>query len=306
MNSHGLCRRLIIIICVLFMCAIGLGVGLGVGISQNKRTVEKSEPDSNDPPVVNYKKASLWKPKKGLTWQYQLASPFKTLVSGVDVYDIDLFENSEETISNLQKQGKKVICYFSAGSYENWRPDKEKFAEGDLGKSLDGWKGERWLNVKSQNVRKIMKARLDLAVQKKCDGVEPDNVDGYDNDNGIKLTEKDAIDYMNFLASEAHHRNLSIGLKNAGSIVKDLVNLVEWAVQEQCIQFGGCREYQSFIKADKPVFHVEYPKGEDVNNNRNITSSKFNKICNNVESDGFSTIVKNMNLDYWIEVCPIS
>lgn len=303
MNPHGLCRRLTII-CVLFMCAIGLGVGLGVGISQNKRAVEKSKPVPNDPRVANDKKSSFWKPKKGLTWQYQLASSFKTLVPGVDVYDIDLFENSEKTISNLQKRGKKVICYFSAGSFEDWRPDKKQFAKGDLGKSLDGWKGERWLNVKSQNVRKIMKARLDLAVQKKCDGVEPDNVDGYDNDNGIKLTEKDAIDYMTFLASEAHRRNLSIGLKNAGSIVKDVVSLVEYSVQEQCIQFDGCMEYQPFIKADKPVFHVEYPKGEDVNNNRNITAPKFRKICNNADSDGFSTIVKNMNLDYWIEVCP--
>lgn len=61
--------------------------------------------------------------------------------------------------------------------------------------------------------------------------VDPDNVDGYDNDNGLKLTEKDAIEYMEFLSTEAHHRNLSIGLKNAGSIVKDVVKLVEWSVQ---------------------------------------------------------------------------
>lgn len=301
MNPHALSRRLMLIICVLFICAVGLGVGLGVGISQNRRTVEKSEPSE-----VTYKKTNIWKPKKGIIWQYQLSSSFKTLVPSVEVYDIDLFENSEKTIRNLQKKGKKVICYFSAGSYENWRPDKKNFAKSDLGKPLDGWEGERWLNVRSDNVRKIMKARLDLAVQKKCNGVDPDNVDGYDNDNGLKLTEKDAIEYMEFLSSEAHHRNLSIGLKNAGSIVKDVVKLVEWSVQEQCIQYGGCKDYQPFIKADKPVFHVEYPKGEDTNNNRNITESKLKKICNNVDSSGFSTIVKNMNLDYWIELCPKS
>lgn len=71
---------------------------------------------------------------------------------------------------------------------------KTKFKESDLGKPLDGWEDERWLNVKSQNVRKIMRARLDLAAQKNCDGVEPDNVDEYDNDNGLKLTERDAIE----------------------------------------------------------------------------------------------------------------
>ena len=32
-----------------------------------------------------------------------------------------------------------------------------------------------------------MKAKLDLEVQKGCDGVEPDNVDGYINDTLLSL-----------------------------------------------------------------------------------------------------------------------
>lgn len=106
------------------MCAIGLGIGLRVGISQNRRTIEKPKPDSSNPSVAGFKKSKFWKPKKGVTWQYQLASSPKSLVPGIEVYDIDLFKNSERTISNLQKQSKKVICYFSAGSYEDWRSEK--------------------------------------------------------------------------------------------------------------------------------------------------------------------------------------
>lgn len=301
MSIHSIILCLILIIYILFVCSAGLVVDLGAGKSQNRKHVEKSKPSEN-----RSNKSNIWKPKKGIQWQYQLSSSFETLSPNVEVYDIDLFENSERTIRYLQKKGMKVICYFSAGSYENWRPDKKNFVKSDLGKALDGWKGERWLNVRSQNVRKIMMARLDLAVQKKCNGVEPDNIDGYDNDNGLKLTEKDAIEYMKFLSSKAHHRNLSIGLKNAGSIVNEVVKLVEWSVQEQCIHFGECKAYQPFIEADKPVFHVEYPKGEDTNNDRNITAYKLKKICGNLDSYGFSTIVKNMNLDYWIEVCPKS
>ena len=60
----------------------------------------------------------------------------------------------------------------------------------------------------------IMQARLDLAVQKRCDGVEPDNVDGYANDTGFDLSSLDQLTYNQWLASEAHTRNLSIGLKN--------------------------------------------------------------------------------------------
>ena len=44
------------------------------------------------------------------------------------------------------------------------------------------------MNLKSDNVRKIMQARLDVAKEKGCDGVDPDNVDGYDNENGLDLT----------------------------------------------------------------------------------------------------------------------
>lgn len=40
-----------------------------------------------------------------------------------------------------------------------------------------------------------MQARLDLAVQKGCDGVEPDNVDGYQNNSGFPLTAQDQLAY---------------------------------------------------------------------------------------------------------------
>lgn len=72
-----------------------------------------------------------------------------------------------------------MICYFSAGSYENWREDAEDFQPGDLGKELDGWPGEKWLKIGSENVREVMKRRVQMAKDKGCDGVDPDNVDGY-------------------------------------------------------------------------------------------------------------------------------
>ena len=75
--------------------------------------------------------------------------------------------------------GKKVICYFSAGSYEDWRPDASEFKKEDLGRDLDGWPGEKWLDLDSENVRRVMKGRVELAKEKGCDGVDPDNVDGY-------------------------------------------------------------------------------------------------------------------------------
>lgn len=97
----------------------------------------------------------------------------------VSIFDIDLFDTPKETIQQLHALGKKVICYFSAGSYENWRPDASEFKPEDLGHNLDGWPGEKWLKLSSDNVRRIMKERMKMAVEKGCDGVDPDNVDAY-------------------------------------------------------------------------------------------------------------------------------
>jgi hypothetical protein len=103
-----------------------------------------------------------------------------------------------------------IICYFSGGSFEDWRPDASLSHPEDLGNHLSGWPGEKWLDIRSQNVRNIMTSRLDLAARKGCDGVDPYNVDGYDNDNGLDLQEADSANYVAFLADEAHKRDLTV------------------------------------------------------------------------------------------------
>lgn len=245
-----------------------------------------------------------WKPKSGLSWNLLLLNPLTSgQTNGTQVLDIDLFDNEAKVIRSIKNNGAKVICYFSAGSYEDWRKDAYKFTSKDLGSPLDGWPGEWWINVKSSNVRKIMRSRLDLAVKKGCDAVDPDNVDGYNNKNGLGLTKKDAINYLTFLTKEAHKRKLAIGLKNAGEIVPRLVNLMDFSVNEQCEQYNECKTFYPFIKKNKPVFHVEYPKGDQTNNNQNIPDDQKQEICNNASAKGFSTITKNINLDSWTEIC---
>ena len=93
--------------------------------------------------------------------------------------DIDLFDTDAATIAELKTSGKKVICYFSAGTREDWREDKGSFQSSDYGKEMEDWPGEFWVNVKSENVKTVMKKRIALAKQKGCDAVDPDNVDGF-------------------------------------------------------------------------------------------------------------------------------
>ncbi|KAL2854890.1 glycoside hydrolase superfamily [Aspergillus pseudoustus] len=148
-----------------------------------------------------------------------------------------------------------------------------------------------------------MVQRLDLAQRKGCDGVDPDNVDGYDNENGLGLTQADTVDYMKFLAQEARDRGLSIGLKNAGAVISDVISVMHWSVNEQCAQYDECDTYAAFVNAGKPVFHIEYPKGDDVNNERDVTGSKKTDACNFEDSGEFSTLIKNMDLDNWYQDC---
>lgn len=191
------------------------------------------------------------------TWQWQLQGELDAS-SDVDVYDIDLFDSEPSTIAGLQADGRTVVCYFSAGSYESWRPDADDLAPTALGDTLDGFEDERWLDVRDVSVRAVAEGRLDLAVDKGCDGVEPDNVDGYVNDTGFDLTGDDQLNFNRFLAGAARERRLLVGLKNDLDQIPDLVDDFDFAVNEQCHEFDECEAYAPFIKQDKPVFNAEY------------------------------------------------
>lgn len=198
-----------------------------------------------------------WMPSATDTWQLQLQGTINTSYN-VAVYDIDLFDTPPATINALKAQGKRVVCYFSAGSSEDWRPDYSKFQPADMGNALDGWAGERWLDTRSANVRAIMQARMDLAKSKGCDGIDADNVDGYTNNPGLPLTAATQLDYNRFLADQAHARGLAIGLKNAVAQLSDLAPSFDFAVNEQCFQYNECGGYSAFTVQGKPVFNVEY------------------------------------------------
>lgn len=300
-------RRKLAIGLLSIMIIIALAVGLGVGLTRQSSEDDQntSSPALTPPTTNNTNSAGIWHPIPGVTWNYEINGALSNSSDQqvYDVWDIDLFDNDEDIISSLQGKGAKVICYFSAGSYEDWRLDASNFSQSDLGNQLDGWPGERWLNVSSQAVRDIILTRMDLAAQKSCNGVEPDNVDGYNNDNGLDLTQQDAVNYMRFLTDAAHQRNLSIGLKNAAEIVPTVVNIVDYSVNEECVRYNECSTFAPFIQQGKAVFHVEYPKGSDTNNALSVSSSAKAEACNASGESQFSTIIKNMNLDGWIETC---
>ncbi|KAF2853421.1 glycoside hydrolase family 114 protein [Plenodomus tracheiphilus IPT5] len=305
-----------IIALVLVALALGLGLGLTLG-GNNGDDDDNSDtpPSSTLTPLPSPNTTFPWTPRVNDTWQIILSHPpvisdsDTTTTPNVDIFDIDLFETPTETIQRLHDLGKKVICYFSAGSYENWREDAGEFKSEDMGKTLNGWPGEKWLQVSSENVRRIMKERVELANSKGCDGVDPDNVDGYQNDNGLSLTQEDSISYMSYLSSITAPLNLTLGLKNAGNIIPVVLPLVQFSVNEQCIDHDECDTFQPFIAAGKPVFHIEYPDGagDGESATRGLGQDTMRKFCSSngdaEGSEGFSTVLKKMELDGWVEYC---
>jgi len=153
--------------------------------SSFKENITKNKPSRNNSVQLSPKEQDWWKPSPHTSWQWQLQGELNTNYD-VKMYDIDLFDTSKETILALHNRGIKVVCYFSAGTYENWRIDSSNFPPAVLGNTLEGWEDEKWLDISQLDIlAPIILRRLDLAVEKGCDGVEPDNVDGYLNDNGF-------------------------------------------------------------------------------------------------------------------------
>src|ERR1700760_3395515 len=86
---------------------------------------------------------TTWQPAVGAKWQIML-SQTPNVDAGLqpadaDIWDLDLFQTDASAIDALHGLGKKVICYFSAGTYEEGRPDLSGFSSSDLGAGLPDW-----------------------------------------------------------------------------------------------------------------------------------------------------------------------
>ena len=229
-------------------------------------------------------------PPMDVRWQYQLRSapdparPF-------DLWIVDMFDTDASLVGDLHAAGGHVACYISAGSWEDWRPDAGDFPEHVLGKPLEGWPGERWLDVRAlDDLAPILSSRLDACAAKGFDAVDFDNVNGYLNPTGFPLEEHDQLHYNRWLAAAAHQRGLSVGLKNDGEPAPDLVGHFDFAIVEQCFQYKECGLYRPFVEAGKAVLEVEYE----------LARKNF---CGRAAAMSFSAMRKRYALGAWRRPC---
>ncbi|MFZ0041587.1 MAG: endo alpha-1,4 polygalactosaminidase [Solirubrobacteraceae bacterium] len=202
---------------------------------------------------------SRWHPPQALTWYWQLTGHVRNSVSA-RAFDIDGFDSSASEVAALHRAGKHVICYIDVGTWERWRPDAAKFPRSVLGRP-NGWPGERWLDIRQMTILKpIMRARLMMCARKHFDAVEADNIDGYENGTGFRITGAQQLTYNEWVADEAHKLGLAIFEKNDPEQAPQLEPYFDGAIDEQCNQYDECSSFGRYLTAGKPVLNAEYKR----------------------------------------------
>jgi hypothetical protein len=256
----------------------------------------------------------VWKPKPGTTWQWQITGSVNTSVSPAAMYDIDMQDampsarsvsvpgfgtvnwakgDNAGVIATLHRLGKVVVCYMDSGAWESYRPDAALFPRSVIGNTT-GWNGENWLDIRpASRVRfaPLIWSRMDVARSIGCDGIEPDQNNPIGNNPGFPITTVDQTSWYLQVAAEAHARHLSVGMKNGmESVNAATVNAFDWALNEECFQYNECGTLLPFVRAGKAVFQTEY-QGNPAS------------FCPVARQDGFSSMLKDLNLDAWRVAC---
>jgi hypothetical protein len=227
---------------------------------------------------------------RGATLHIQFAG---TLDKAVDatVYEIDGQNSTRATVRSLRRAGRQVVCYLSAGSTESYRPDAKAFPKSVVGKPMDGWPDERWLDVRRTSVLvPIMAKRVADCAAKGFGAVEFDNVDGYVNDTGFPITRAQQIKYDRAMAALAHRYRLAAVLKNAPELVPALVSRFDAALVEQCAEYDECAAFRPFVRAGKAVWDLEY-------------TVPYTRACEAGQAAGIDVQLKNLSLDAYRRHC---
>ena len=263
---------------VVALCAAVMGCA---GESTTADGGKTTAPERGEPPTTAGGKTptTIWKPssQQPLALHWVLDGPLDLndpvamgqrdpdgdALPEPDIYDIDGQMNTAATVSALQQRGKKVICYFDAGAYESYRPDAERFPKAVIGSPDQGWDNSFWLDIRRIDVLEpIMRDRIADCKAKGFDAVEPDEIDGYENESGFPLTYQDQLAYNRAIATWAHEAGLSVGQKGNLEQTADLVDWFDWTLNEECGRYDECSTggggLQQYSDAGKAVWIAEY------------------------------------------------
>ncbi|GBG34176.1 Hypothetical Protein FCC1311_104002 [Hondaea fermentalgiana] len=225
---------------------------------------------------VRLPKTTTW---ANLAWGFKNGAKDET-VDGRKLVLVDLFdetidgEPAADKMAQLIEEDHIVMCYMSAGTAEDWRPDFDDFKPLSMSQS-NNWPSEFYLDISQTDaLLALMQNRLELAAAKGCHVIEPDNVDCFDNQecygglsndfdsslykNKAAYAKALQITYLKGLATAAHNLGLSIVLKNAASIVPDIESYFDGVLTENCAKWDECDAFAVFPNTNRAHFDTEY------------------------------------------------
>lgn len=246
------------------------------------------------------------------SWEWILESEaIPAVPPAVDYIGVDLEDVDAAWIEAAHAQGTQVWCYISVGSAESYREDyatlqavddAERSAgrEGVIGRPLDGWRGERWLNPRAYEAFfSVMQARIDRCAAAGFDLIEFDNIDAYDNETGFAVSAEEQVAYVAALADAAVAAGLAPILKNGTDLPFEDSTRVQFGavLLEACALYDFCEDAAPYAAAGVPVFNAEYPDEWTCDEGRAESAAD---ICADAP-DG--TLLKNWDLDARSVVC---
>jgi hypothetical protein len=193
---------------------------------------------------------TCFKPGRLLSWDWQLQGRLR--FRKVDMFDVDGFDTPRWAVARIHARSgrtlphERAICYLSLGSWERYRPDEGSWPTRALGFALGGYPDEHWVDVRQLSaLMPVISARLKLCADKGFDGVEVDNIDGWDNRSGFPLTPQDAEAWLAQIANEAHALGMFVVWKTDPYLASFGVRYFDGALSEQCYQYEECTARQN-------------------------------------------------------------
>jgi hypothetical protein len=225
---------------------------------------------SPQPCASCFKPPHLDRTGQPMSWDWQLTSsnsvacqipivqspPCPLTFHKVDMFDVDGTAYPAGDVTTIHSRPgrtlphEKAICYLSLGTWEDYRPDALKWPAAALGLVYSGFPHEHWVDVRQlSTLRPIIDARLSMCAAKHFDGVEVDNIDGWNgalggDPKGFPVTKSDEEAWLAYIANRAHALNMFVIWKNNDEDTSFGVRYFDGALSEQCYSQRQCTPQQ--------------------------------------------------------------
>jgi hypothetical protein len=228
-----------------------------------------------------------WAPRAGLRWQIQLSGRFNGDASA-NVYDLDAYTTSQQTITDLHALGRQTICHLDVGVSDVGVPDANRLRGAVLG--ADAGAGRRWLDIRRwDELKPVLTDRMALCRDKGFDAVDADYGYGYTEATGFGLTASDQVTYDRRVAALAHSLGLAVTVRTLPALAAQIEPYVDFTVVGGCFRSSNCHDYFVYIDANKAVFDVE--------------TGSAKAFCSLARVYGFTAIWKRDSLDAFVRPC---